>query len=636
MPALVLVGAQWGDEGKGKATDQLSGSVDYVVKFNGGNNAGHTVVIGSDTYALHLLPSGILSPGCTPVIGNGVVVDLSVLFEEIDALEAAGVSCAKLVLSGGRAPDRLVQPHAGQGGRALPRQAPDRHHRRGIGPTYADKMNRHRHPGPGPVRRGDPAAEGRGRLDVKNQVLVKVYNRKAVEVDAVVEELLSYVDRVRPDGGRHVAAAQRGAGPRRDGAARGRPGHAARRRPRHLPVRHVVVGDRRRRLHRQRHRPAPGRQGHRGGQGLHDPGRRGARSPPSCWTPTARRCARPATSSAPRPAGRAAAAGTTRSSPATPPRVNGVTDFVLTKLDVLTGWERIPVCVAYEVDGKRFDEMPMSQTDFHHATPVYEYLDGWTEDITGARTFEDLPKTGAGVRHRARADERCAVRVDRRRPGPRADPRAAAAARMIFKGVRDGRPYPDPGMTLRQWARCRRRRCSSTTSSPPSARSDLEVLLAEDSTFYGDMFAHVVEWRGDLYLEDGLHRALRCALAQRKVPATPGSCGCRTDAPAGRCQPPLTSRPPAVCRAGTTRPSRSHPGGDRPEGERPSAMQGAVVALAEQDRLPQAGGAVRAQASTWCGISRCPGPRQQPAPSQWPPVSTCLIRRSWALRVRAL
>ena len=91
MPALVLVGAQWGDEGKGKATDLLGGSVDYVVRYQGGNNAGHTVVIGDQKYALHLLPSGILTPGCTPVIGNGVVVDLGVLFEEIDGLEERGV-----------------------------------------------------------------------------------------------------------------------------------------------------------------------------------------------------------------------------------------------------------------------------------------------------------------------------------------------------------------------------------------------------------------------------------------------------------------------------------------------------------------------------------------------------------------
>ena len=91
MPAIVLLGAQWGDEGKGKATDLLGSRVDYVVKFNGGNNAGHTVVIGDEKYALHLLPSGILTPGVIPVIGNGVVIDLGVLFQEIDGLEARGV-----------------------------------------------------------------------------------------------------------------------------------------------------------------------------------------------------------------------------------------------------------------------------------------------------------------------------------------------------------------------------------------------------------------------------------------------------------------------------------------------------------------------------------------------------------------
>src|SRR5204863_4723627 len=99
MPALVLIGAQWGDEGKGKATDQLGGRVDYVVKFNGGNNAGHTVVIGDEKYALHLLPSGILTPGCVPVIGNGVVVDLGVLFEELDDLDARGIDTSRLLVS---------------------------------------------------------------------------------------------------------------------------------------------------------------------------------------------------------------------------------------------------------------------------------------------------------------------------------------------------------------------------------------------------------------------------------------------------------------------------------------------------------------------------------------------------------
>src|SRR5215212_1372247 len=99
MPAIVLVGAQWGDEGKGKATDLLGSSVDYVVRYQGGNNAGHTVVIGDERFALHLLPSGILTPGVTPVIGNGVVIDPAVLFEELDALQARGVDTSRLLVS---------------------------------------------------------------------------------------------------------------------------------------------------------------------------------------------------------------------------------------------------------------------------------------------------------------------------------------------------------------------------------------------------------------------------------------------------------------------------------------------------------------------------------------------------------
>src|SRR4051812_45199814 len=142
MPAVVIVGAQWGDEGKGKATDLLGSRVDYVVKFNGGNNAGHTVVIGDQKYALHLLPSGILTPGCTPVIGNGVVVDLAVLFEELDGLTSRGVAVdalrisanAHLIADYNRSLDKV--PERFLGSRRIGTTG------RGIGPTYADKMNR--------------------------------------------------------------------------------------------------------------------------------------------------------------------------------------------------------------------------------------------------------------------------------------------------------------------------------------------------------------------------------------------------------------------------------------------------------------------------------------------------------------
>ncbi|MCW2813118.1 MAG: purA, partial [Nocardioides sp.] len=198
MPAIAIIGAQWGDEGKGKATDLLGSRVDHVVKFNGGNNAGHTVVIGDEKYALHLLPSGILSPNCTPVIGNGVVIDVEVLFEELDALTARGVDVSKLRVSANahvipsynKAVDKVTERFLGS--RRLGTTG------RGIGPTYADKMNRIG------IRVQDLFDESilrkkvEGALDLKGQVLTKIYNRRAPEIDEIVEELLAYADRLAP------------------------------------------------------------------------------------------------------------------------------------------------------------------------------------------------------------------------------------------------------------------------------------------------------------------------------------------------------------------------------------------------------------------------------------------------------
>jgi adenylosuccinate synthase len=392
MPAIVLVGAQWGDEGKGKATDALGASVDYVVKYNGGNNAGHTVVVDGEKYALHLLPSGILTPGCVPVIGNGAVIDLSVLFEEIEGLTARGIDCSRLLVSANahiippynRTLDRVVERFLGS--RKIGTTG------RGIGPTYADKMNRVG------IRVQDLFDEGilqqkiSGALYQKNQLLVKVFNRRAVTEAEVFDELMAYAARLRPmvaDVGLELTSAldrgeivlfeggqatmldvDHGSYPfvtSSNATAAGACTGSG------VPPTRIdrVVAVVKAYATRVGEGPFPTELFDASGERLRSVG-----GEYGTTTGRPRRCGWYDA-----PVARFAA------------RINGVTDFVLTKLDVLTGLERIPVCVAYDVDGVRHDEMPMTQTGFHHARPIYENFDGWPEDISGARTFEDLPKT---------------------------------------------------------------------------------------------------------------------------------------------------------------------------------------------------------------------------------------------------
>ncbi|RCV51358.1 adenylosuccinate synthase [Marinitenerispora sediminis] len=391
MPAITIIGAQWGDEGKGKAADLVGDRVDYVVRFQGGNNAGHTVVIGEEKYALHSLPVGVLSPDVVPVIGNGVVVDPAVLFEEIRGLQQRGVTCERLLIS---ANAHLIMPYH----RALDKvserflgKARIGTTGRGIGPTYADKISRVG------IRVQDmfDAKILRKKLELalndKNQILTKVYNRRGLELEQILEEYVGYGELLRPyvadtglilnralDEGRtvylegsqatlldvdhgtypFVTSSNPTAGGAAVGAGIG-------------PTRITkVIGILKAYTTRVGSGPFPTELHDESGEWLRQKGHEYG-----VTTGRNRRCgwfdaviARYAT------------------------RVNGITDFFLTKLDVLSGLERVPVCVAYDIDGVRHDEFPMTQTEFHHATPVYEYLDGWAEDLSRARSFEELPK----------------------------------------------------------------------------------------------------------------------------------------------------------------------------------------------------------------------------------------------------
>jgi adenylosuccinate synthase len=409
MPAIVVIGAQWGDEGKGKVTDVLGGQVDYVVRYQGGNNAGHTVITpDGQKYALHLLPSGVLTPECTPVIGNGVVVDPKVLLEEIDGLAARGVSCDRLLIS---ADAHLIMPHHRALDRVVERYLGSARigtTGRGIGPAYGDKVARMG------IRIQDLLDEGilRKKLELvlreKNQMLVKVYNRKGIDVDAVVDEYLGYARRLRP----YIAdtrlilaqALERGelvllegaqatlldvdhgtypfvtsSNPTSGGACVGSG----------IPPTRIsqVIGVIKAYTTRVGSGPFPTELFDENGAHL---SKVGAEFGTTTGRP--RRCGW-----FDAVVGRYAV------------RVNGITDLVVTKLDVLSGLPKVPICVGYLVDGVRYDEMPMTQTAFHHATPVFEELDGWWEDISKARTLADLP--AAAQAYLTRIEELCGARV---------------------------------------------------------------------------------------------------------------------------------------------------------------------------------------------------------------------------------
>jgi adenylosuccinate synthase len=408
MPGIVVVGAQWGDEGKGKATDQLGDRVDYTVRYSGGNNAGHTIVVAGEKYALHLLPSGILSPKSTPVIGNGVVIDLEVLFEEIDGLEARGVDTSKLLVSANahiitryhKELDKVTERFLGK--RKIGTTG------RGIGPAYSDKINRLG------IRVQDLFDDSilcqkvEAALEQKNHLLLKVYNRRAIDPAEVSAELLSHAARLRP----MVTDVTRVLNDALDSDLvvlfEGAQAH-------HLDVDHGTypyvtssnpiaagacigagvgptridrtIGIMKAYTTRVGEGPFPTELLNADGDKLRTDGAEFGTT-----TGRNRRC------------GWFDALVVEAAVTA-----NAFTDLFLTKLDILSGWEKIPVCIAYEVNGERTDRLPMTQTDFHHAVPVYEYLDGWAEDISGCRNFDELPANTKAYVRRLEELVRCRI-----------------------------------------------------------------------------------------------------------------------------------------------------------------------------------------------------------------------------------
>ena len=391
MPAIVVIGAQWGDEGKGKAADLLGERLKWVVRYQGGNNAGHTVVLpDGQKFATKLIPSGILTPGVTNVIGNGVVVNPGALLEELNGLSERGVDTSGLLVS---ADAHLIMPYHVAIDKVTERylgKAKIGTTGRGIGPCYQDKVARVG------VRFQDVLDEKIFRqkveaaLDIKNQILVKVYNRKALDADEVADTTLAQVeqfaDRIADTRLLLNQALERGetvllegsqgtmldvdhgtypfvtsSNPTSGGAVAGSgigPGRLS-----------VVLGILKAYTTRVGSGPFPTELHDEMGEFLRkvggEVGVNTGRDRRTGWFDAV--IARYAT------------------------RVNGFTDLFLTKLDVLSSLEKVPICVAYEVDGFRAEDMPMTQTDFHHAVPVLEEMPGWFEDISGCRTFEELP-----------------------------------------------------------------------------------------------------------------------------------------------------------------------------------------------------------------------------------------------------
>jgi adenylosuccinate synthase len=391
MSGTALVGIQWGDEGKGKVTDLLAEHTHYVVRYQGGNNAGHTIVVGDEKYALHLVPTGILYEHCTPVIGPGVVIDPGVLLDEMTALTQRGIDPSSLKISGNA---HVIMPYHLELDKVTERFLGRNRlgtTKRGIGPAYADKAARIG------IRMQDLLEEKifstklKVALKEKNLVLTRVFGRLPVDETEIREQYIEYGERLRSyitdtallvqqalDKGENVLfeGAQAtmldldhgtypfvtSSNPIAGGACAG-----AGVGPRDIER---IIGITKSYCTRVGSGPFPSEADPADAEVLVEAG-----GEYGTTTGRKRRCGW-----FDAVAGRYAA------------RLNTLTELVVTKLDVLSSFESIKVCTAYRYEGERYEEFPPHQTIFNKCTPVYEEFPGWGGDISGARSLDDLPK----------------------------------------------------------------------------------------------------------------------------------------------------------------------------------------------------------------------------------------------------
>ena len=397
MPATVVVGTQWGDEGKGKFTDLVAKEMELVVRYQGGHNAGHTLVVDGESFALQLVPSGVLYDHITPVIGNGVVVDPRVLISEMDMLESRGVDTSTLKISGNA---HLIMPYHQELDALHERNLGDAKlgtTKRGIGPAYADKAMR---VGLRVQDLTDPKIF-RAKLDVvlgyTNQVLTKVFDQEAIDPDEIAAEYLdTCAPRVIPHIGDAISIVHNAleasqhillegaqatfldldhgtypfvtsSNPVSGGACTG-----AGVGPRDIER---IIGIAKAYVTRVGSGPFPTELFDEVGDHLVDVGHEygtntGRRRRPGWFDAVMMRHAA---------------------------RINSLSEIALTKLDVLDQLDEVKVCVAYEIDGVRHDHLPYHQSDLHTAVPIYKTLPGWKTDISRVTRPDDLPSSSRSV-----------------------------------------------------------------------------------------------------------------------------------------------------------------------------------------------------------------------------------------------